>query len=81
VVLLVRPDGGPVRVKSLFVSFDAPGVRPTAASLERPSPPKHDPGDGYFMRRLGARFAAPHPGNIDADQAGMQDLLCDSGLD
>jgi hypothetical protein len=33
------------------------------------------------MHHLGARFAAPHSGNTDADPPAMQELLCDNGLD
>lgn len=29
----------------------------TVAAPSRPHPPKHDPGDGFFMRQLGSRFA------------------------
>ncbi|HZD37933.1 MAG TPA: NAD(P)H-binding protein, partial [Actinomycetes bacterium] len=29
----------------------------TVPSPGRPNPPKHDPGDGFFMRHLGAPFA------------------------
>ena len=44
-------------------------------------PPNHGPGDRYFMRHLGARFARAASGNIDADPAAMEDLRCDSSLD
>ena len=52
----------------------------TVASPGRPAPPKHDPGDGFFMRHLGARgpdripHALRRPGQ-------MEDVLRDSGLD
>ncbi len=47
----------------------------------RPKPPKHDPGDGFFMRNLfspliKAAFRKPY-----ADLALMEDILRDSGLD
>ena len=53
----------------------------TVPSPGRPKPPKHDPGDGFFMRNLfsplvKAAFRKPY-----ADLALMEDILCDSGLD
>lgn len=46
-----------------------------------PSPPKHDPGDGFFMRHLGARVASVTLGKVMADLARMEDILARSGLD
>ena len=77
----MRPDRGPVWVDVVVRDHGRTWCRAAAASPGRPNLPKHDPGDGYFMRHLGARFAAPHPGNIDADPAAMEGLLCDSDLD
>ena len=53
----------------------------TVPSPGRPKPPKHDPGDGFFMRNLfspltKAAFRKPY-----ADLALMEDILRDSGLD
>ena len=66
-------------VKRLVVISAAPvGTVPSAG---RPAPPKHDPGDGFFMRNLGARFARAAFGKVYADLAAMEDLLRDSDLD
>jgi uncharacterized protein YbjT (DUF2867 family) len=53
----------------------------TTASPGRPQPPKHDPGDGYFMRHLGARFAQTMFGKVYDDLARMEDALRESGRD
>jgi len=53
----------------------------TVPSPARPHPPKHDPGDGFFMRHLGARFARTAFRTHYADLARMEDVLRDSGLD
>ena len=53
----------------------------TVPSPGRPNPPKHDPGDGFFMRHLGARFAGAMFRAHYADLALMEDILRDSGLD
>lgn len=53
----------------------------TVATSSRPHPPKHDPGDGFFMRHLGARLAHLALGKVFADLARMEDLLMASGLD
>ena len=66
-------------VKRLVVISAAPvGTLP---SPSRPTPPKHDPGDGFFMRHLGARFARVAFGKVYADLADMEDLLRHSDLD
>jgi putative NADH-flavin reductase len=44
-------------------------------------PPRHDPGDGFFMRHLGARIARTLFRAHYADLAVMERLLRDSGLD
>jgi putative NADH-flavin reductase len=53
----------------------------TVPSPARPHPPKHDPGDGFFMRHLGAPFARAMFREHYVDLAAMEDLLRDSGLD
>jgi putative NADH-flavin reductase len=53
----------------------------TVPSPGRPNPPKHDPGDGFFMRHLGARLAGALFGAHYADLALMEDILRESGLD
>ena len=53
----------------------------TVASAGHPQPPKHDPGDGFFMRHLFSRFAKTAFGKVYADLAAMEDTLRDSGLD
>lgn len=53
----------------------------TVPSPERPDPPKHDPGDGFFMRQLGARFARTMFRTHYADLARMEDVIRGSGLD
>jgi putative NADH-flavin reductase len=53
----------------------------TVPSPGRPNPPKHDPGDGFFMRHLGAPFARAAFRDHYADLALMEDILRDSGLD
>jgi putative NADH-flavin reductase len=53
----------------------------TVASSGNPRPPRHDPGDGFFMRHLGSPFARTMFGRVYADLAQMEDTLRDSGLD
>jgi putative NADH-flavin reductase len=53
----------------------------TVPSPGRPEPPKHDPGDGFFMRHLFAHVARAAFRNVYADLARMEDILADSGLD
>jgi putative NADH-flavin reductase len=53
----------------------------TVPSPGNPNPPKYDPGDGFFMRHLGARLAKALMGEHLADVALMEDILHDSGLD
>ena len=53
----------------------------TVPSPGRPHPPKHDPGDAFFMRYLlGPAVKAAFRGHY-ADLARMEDVLRDSGLD
>ena len=53
----------------------------TVPSPGRPNPPKHDPGDGFFMRNLGAPFAKAVLRKRYADLARMEDVLRESDLD
>src|SRR5262249_25593795 len=53
----------------------------TVPSPGRPKPPKHDPGDGFFMRNLLSPLTKVAFGNVYADLARMEDVLRDSGLD
>lgn len=53
----------------------------TVKSPGRPNPPRHDPGDGFFMRNLGAPLIKVVLRERYADLALMEDLLLDSGLD
>jgi putative NADH-flavin reductase len=53
----------------------------TVPSPARPHPPKHDPGDGFFMRHLLAPFAKAAFGKNYVDLAVMEDAVRASGLD
>ncbi|WP_030437945.1 NAD(P)-dependent oxidoreductase [Actinoplanes subtropicus] len=53
----------------------------TFPSPERPRPPKHDPGDGFFMRHLGAPFAKTMFHAHYEDLARMEDVVRGSGLE
>ena len=53
----------------------------TVPSPGRPNPPKHDPGDGFFMRHLFSRIATTAFRTHYADLAAMEDALRASGLD
>jgi uncharacterized protein YbjT (DUF2867 family) len=53
----------------------------TVPTPSRPSPPKHDPGDGFFMRHLLSHIANARLGKVFADLAQMEDVLGRSGLD
>ncbi len=53
----------------------------TVPSPGNPTPPRNDPGDGFFMRHLGAPFARTAFRKHYADVARMEDVLRDSGLD
>ena len=53
----------------------------TVASPGRPNPPRHNPGDGFFMRHLAAPLAKAAFRAHYADLALMEDLLRDSDLD
>ena len=47
----------------------------------RPTPPKHDPGDGFFMRHLFSHVAETAFRTTYADLTLMEDVLRDSRLD
>jgi putative NADH-flavin reductase len=53
----------------------------TVPSPGRPRPPRHDPGDGFFMRHLFSHVAKTLFRAHYADLAVMEDLIRDSGLD
>lgn len=53
----------------------------TVPSPARPHPPRHDPGDGFFMRHLGAPLARTLFREHYVDLAVMEDMLRDSGVD
>jgi putative NADH-flavin reductase len=66
-------------VRRLVVVSAAPiGTFPSPA---QPHPPKHDPGDGFFMRQLGARFARTAFRTHYADLARMEDVVRGSDLE
>ena len=53
----------------------------TVPSPGRPRPPRHDPGDGFFMRHLFGPAATAAFGKVYTDLALMEDILRESGLD
>lgn len=53
----------------------------TVAAPGRPNPPKHDPGDGFFMRHLGAPLTKAVLRKQYASLARMEGIVRDSGLD
>ena len=53
----------------------------TVPSPGRPTPPKHDPGEGFFMRHLMAPLIKTVLAKHYADLALMEDSLRESGLD
>lgn len=53
----------------------------TVPSPGRPHPPRHDPGDGFFMRHLLGPLGRAMLGPVFADLAEMEDVLAGSGLD
>jgi uncharacterized protein YbjT (DUF2867 family) len=76
---------------SIVAAMQATGVRRivvvsaapvgTVVSPGNPHPPKHDPGDGFFMRYLFSRIASARFGKVYDDLAAMEDILRNSGLD
>ena len=77
--------------RAIVAAMQATGVRrivavsaapvSTVATPRRPNPPKHDPGDGFFMRHLLSPVGSAMLGRVFADLAEMEDVLADSGLD
>jgi putative NADH-flavin reductase len=77
--------------RSIVAAMQAMGVRRivvvsaapvgTVPSPGNPNPPKHDPGDGFFMRHLFSRIARAMFGKVYDDLAQMEDILRESGLD
>jgi len=53
----------------------------TVPSPGHPKPPKHDPGDGFFMRKLFSPLIKAMLRRHYDDLARMEDVLRDSGLD
>jgi putative NADH-flavin reductase len=53
----------------------------TVASPRPPRPPRHDPGDGFVMRRLLSPLITAALRELYTDLALMEDILADSGLD
>jgi hypothetical protein len=53
----------------------------TVASPGRPTPPRHDPGDGFVMRHLLTPVTKAILRRHYADLATMEDAVRDSGLD
>lgn len=66
-------------VRRIVVISAAPVA--TVPSPGRPNPPKHDPGDGFFMQHLFSPIAKAALGKVYADLAQMEGILAESGLD
>jgi len=75
IVAAMRATG----VRRIVVISAAPVA--TVPSRGRPSPPKHDPGDGFFMQYLFSPIAKAAFRKVYADLAQMEGILADSGLD
>ena len=77
--------------RAIVAAMQAAGVRrivavsaapvSTVPTPSNPSPPKHDPGDGFFMRHMLSHLASARLGKVFADLAQMEDILAGSGLD
>ena len=77
--------------RAIIKSMKATGVRRivvvsaapigTVPSPGRPNPPRHDPGDGIFMRNLLSPMIKTLLKNLYSDLAVMEDMVRDSGLD
>lgn len=66
-------------VRRIVVISAAPVA--TVPSPGRPNPPKHDPGDGFFMQHLFSPIAKAAFRKVYADLAQMEGILAKSGLD
>jgi putative NADH-flavin reductase len=66
-------------VRRIVVVSAAPVA--TVPSPGRPNPPKHDPGEGFFMRYVLAPLTRVFLRKVYADHALMEDALRDSNLD
>jgi putative NADH-flavin reductase len=53
----------------------------TVPSPGRPRPPRHDPGDGFFLRTVASPVLKAALRQVYADLAQMEDVLRDSDLD
>jgi nucleoside-diphosphate-sugar epimerase len=81
----------PQGTRAIVAAMQAAGVRrivavsaapvSTVPTPRNPSPPKHDPGDGFFMRHLLSHLASARLGKVFADLAQMEDSLAGSRLD
>jgi putative NADH-flavin reductase len=77
--------------RAIAGAMDATGVRRivvvsaspvgTVPSPGRPNPPKHDPGDGFFMRHLLSPMVKTVFGKLYTDLAEMEGFLAGSDLD
>ena len=77
--------------RAIVRAMEATGVRrivvvsgapiSTVPSPARPKVPRHDPGDGFFMRHLFAPLGKLALRKVFADLAEMEDVLRGSGLD
>jgi putative NADH-flavin reductase len=78
-------------IRTIIMAMRAAGVRRivaisaapvgTVASPGQPHPPRHDSGDGFFMRYVGENMAKAMFGKVYEDLARMEDALRGSGLD
>ena len=88
---LAAADPAALESRAIVQAMQATGVRRivvvsaapigTVPSPARPKPPRHDPGDGFFMRHLFSHVARTAFRKHYADLALMEDILRDSGLD
>src|ERR1022692_2513133 len=76
VIAAAMQAAGPRRI--IVVSAAPIGTVPSPG---RPDPPRHDPGDGFLMRHLGAPLTKAALRKHYADLAQMEDVLRDSDLD
>jgi hypothetical protein len=76
VIVRAMQEAGALRI--VAVSAAPVGTMPSPG---RPRPPKHDPGDGFFMRHLLSPMIKVPLRDLYADLALMEDVLAGSGLD